>query len=202
MVLKESCVFLAVEDLHFNRKSLPHSIENDYLPLYLYTLYQKFQLLAFSNDLMREVAQVDSRLSGARALLRRFVAFRSQYWFSEVTRKPMGGDLYRTMLHGLEAPALYELVTASVKEAQEYYEGVWSRQMQWVRDAFTYGGPLVVLLASVRFLLDGPDTNRWTLTVLAAVGVAAVVVLYVRWRGRRPARGRRRMKKPPGERPA
>ena len=201
MVLKESCVFLAVEDLNFNRKSLPHSIENDYLPLYLYTLYQKFQLLAFSNDLMREVAQVDSRLSGARALLQRFVAFRSQYWFSEVTRKPMGGDLYRTMLHGLEAPALYDLVTASVKEAQEYYEGVWSRQMQWVRDAFTYGGPLVVLLASVRFLLDGPDTNHWTLTVLAVIGVVTAVLLYLRWRGRRPARRRRAKKKPPAAAP-
>ena len=31
--------------------------------------------------------------AGARGLLRRFVAFRNRYWFSEVTRKPQGGDL-------------------------------------------------------------------------------------------------------------
>ena len=57
--------------------------------------------------------------------MRRFTAFRNQFWFSEVTRKPMGGDLYRTLHQGLEAPALYQMVTTSVKEAQEYYEGVW-----------------------------------------------------------------------------
>ena len=196
MVLKESCVFLAVEDLGFNRKSLPHTTENDYLPLYLYTLYQKFQLLAFSNDLMSEVARVSGRLSGARALLRRFVAFRNQYWFSEVTRKPMGGDLYRTLHQGLEAPALYQMVTTSVKEAQEYYEGVWSRQVQWVKDALTFGGPVTAMLWAAHVFLDGPNDYRWTLTVLAGAAGAALTALL--WRGRRALRPRRvRRKKPP-----
>ena len=196
MVLKESCVFLAVEDLGFNRRSLPHTIENDYLPLYLYTLYQKFQLLAFSNDLMREVAR-GGRLGGARALLRRFVAFRNQYWFSEVTRKPMGGDLYRTLHQGLEAPALYQMVTTSVKEAQEYYEGVWARQAQWVRDALTFGGPLTAALWAAHVFLDGPNEYGWTLGVLAAVALGALAMLAVRWRGRRALRPRRPGKKGP-----
>ncbi len=193
---EESCVFLAVEDLGFNRRSLPHTIENDYLPLYLFTLYQKFQLLAFSNDLMREVAR-GGRLGGARALLRRFTAFRNQFWFSEVTRKPMGGDLYRTLHQGLEAPALYQMVTTSVKEAQEYYEGVWARQAQWVRDALTFGGPLTAALWAAHVFLDGPNDYRGMLTVLAAVVLGALTAAAVRWRrGMRPRR-RARRKGPP-----
>src|SRR5262249_41499822 len=109
LALKESIVFLGTEDLPFTTRSLPHTVEHDYLPLYLYTLHQKFQLLMFANDLMREVAQVDSHLRGARSLLRRFVAFRNRFWFNEVTRKPQGGELYRLMQQSLDVPQLYQM---------------------------------------------------------------------------------------------
>jgi hypothetical protein len=72
-------VFLATEDLHFSRKSLAHNIENDYLPLYLYTLYQKLQLLVFSADFMSEVAEVGYDLGAVRALMERFVHYRNKY---------------------------------------------------------------------------------------------------------------------------
>ena len=109
----------------------------------------------------------------------------------------MGGDLYRTLHQGLEAPALYQMVTTSVKEAQEYYEGVWSRQAQWVRDALTFGGPLTAALWAVHVFLDGPNDYHGTLAVLAAVVLGALTAAAVRWRrGLRPRR-RGRRKGPP-----
>jgi hypothetical protein len=193
MVLKESCVFLGIEDLGFNRRSLAHNVEKDYLPLYVYTLYQKFQLVAFSNDLMHEVAQVGGGLRGARALLQRFVAFRNQYWFNEVTRKPLGSDLYRILQQGLEIPCLHQMVTSSVKDAKEYYEGVRSRQIQLLRDLLTYGGPLTVALGAVRMLLDSAHHQYGTLVVLLAAGVIGLVLLAARLRSTvAPRRPRRR----------
>jgi hypothetical protein len=187
MALKESLVFLGTEDLTFNRKALPYNIENNYLPLYLYTLYQKFQLLVYSNDLMREVAQVGGGLRGARALLQRFVAFRNQYWFNEVTRKPMGGDLYRTVQQGLEVHALYQMVTSSVKEAKEYYEEVWNRKLQRAKDILAYLGPATVALGAVRVFLDGP-VYYWTAATLVTFVILLLVGYYLHLRRRRRRR--------------
>lgn len=176
MVLKEAVVFLGTEDLPYNKKSLPKHIENDYLPLYLYTLYQKLQLFAFSTDLMHEVASSTlNHPAGARALLQRFVAFRSQFWFDEVTRKPQGSELYRLFQQGLGVPGLYTLVTNSVKEVKEYYEGVWARQVQWVRDVLTYGGPATVAMGTARMFLNGSRTE-WPLGGMLAILCVGVLV--------------------------
>src|SRR5262249_28523158 len=161
MVLKESFVFLATEGLRFTLESLPRRVELEYLPLYLYTLYQKFELYAFSTDLMREVALSAGRLRGARALAQRFVRFRSRYWFSEVTRKPQGGQLYRALQQGLDVPTLYAQVTSSVKEVKDHYEAIWSRQVQLIKDALTYGGPATMFVGAVRMGL-GETTHPLT----------------------------------------
>jgi hypothetical protein len=199
MVLKEAFVFLGTEDLPFTRRYLPRYVENDYLPLYLYVLYQKFQLFTFSTDLMHEVARSAGRLRRARALLQRFVTFRSQYWFNEVTRKPQGGDLYRTLQQGLEVPRLYELVTSSVKEVKEYYEGVWARQVQWAKDVLTFGGPVTVAAGAVRMFAWGGGLADWTAAGTAAAVAAAGLVFFLGWRRglgwRREHRGGSRRKR-------
>jgi hypothetical protein len=188
MALKESCVFLATEDLPFTTRSLPHTIEHDYLPLYLYTLHQKFQLMIFANDLMREVAQVDSHLRGARSLLRRFVAFRNRFWFSEVTRKPQGGDLYRLMQQSLDVPGLYQMALASVKEAKEYYEDRWDRQVRLGVTLVGLGGPVAALFGALQAWADGPY-------FFAALGALTAIVFgwliwLLRTKDRTRARGR------------
>jgi hypothetical protein len=181
MVLKDSLVFLGTEDVPFNRRSLPRLVENEYLPLYLFALYQKTQLFTFSNELLREVALSSGQLTGARNLLQRFVSFRSQYWFAEITRKPQGGEMYRTFQRGLEVPAAYEMVTGSVKDVKDYYEGVWMRRMQWLKDAVTFGGPVLVALGAVRMALD---TTRygWAFGVACVLVVFVLAMLALRWR--------------------
>jgi hypothetical protein len=188
MVLKDALVFLGTEDIPFNRRSLPWQVENEYLPLYTFALYQKLQLFAFSNELLREVALAHGHLRGARALLQRFVMFRSQYWLSEVTRKPQGGDLYRTFQRGLEVPITYEMVTSSVKDVKDYYESVWARRLQWIKDAVTFGGPITVALGALRMAVDSSGANWAVGLVVVAALVALAVVALLRWQRFRPAR--------------
>jgi hypothetical protein len=177
MALKESIVFLGTEDLPFNRRSLPHTVEEDYLPLYLYTLHQKFQLMVFANDLMREVAQVESHLRGARELLRRFIAFRNRFWFSEVTRKPQGGDLYRLMQQSMDVPGLYQMAVASVKEAKEYYEDRWDRQVRLAVTLLGLGGPLAALLGWLQPMLNGMPMLVVLTAAVVLVGALAIRLL-------------------------
>jgi hypothetical protein len=201
MVLKESLVFLGTEDLGFTRRSLPRHVENDYLPLYLLTIYQKLQLFTFATDMMHEVAHSCGHLRGARALQERFVTFRSQYWFSEVTRKPQGGELYRTFQRGLEVQNSYDMVTSSIKDVKDYYESVWARQVQLCKDALTYGGPVTMALGAARMII-GDSPHIWTCAAAAAVGTGLVLLLracrpiqrWSRWVNRRTrARKTRRL---------
>jgi hypothetical protein len=193
MALKESCVFLGTEDLGFNRKALPHTAEHDYLPLCLYTLYQKYRLLTFADGLMREVAQAEGHLRGARTLLRRFVAFRNRFWFSEVTRRPQGGDLYRLLQQALEVPRLYEMVTTSVKEAKEYYEERWDRQVRTLTSAAgLVFGPLAAVWGVARLLLSHPCPPWLVALVVGLVGAVAGGGLLGLWRRSRRKRSARR----------
>jgi hypothetical protein len=197
LALKESLVFLATEDLGFTRRNLPNIVEADYLPLYLYTLYQRFQLSIFANDLMREVAQVEGHLRGARSLLRRFTAFRNRFWFSEVTRRPQGGDLYRALQQGLELPALYQMVTTSVKDAKEYYEERWDRQVRLVVTilGLTFG-PLAAAAGPALYLWKvlGPAATVLSLAAMVVgIGALLLVLMSRGIRRRRPRRRRRRV---------
>jgi hypothetical protein len=86
------------------------------------------------------------------------------------------------------------MVTASVKEAKEYYEERWDRQVRVVVTmAGLVGGPLAAVWGAARLLLAG-SFPAWAALLLAvpAAGVAGLVVhRKYRSRGRR-ARGRRR----------
>lgn len=192
MVLKESLVFLGTEDLPFNHSSLPRQVENDYLPLYLMALFQKLQLIGFSTELMGEVGHGHGRLRGARAILQRYVRFRSQFWFSEVTRRPQGGELYRTFQRGLDVGIAHDLVTGSIKDIKDYYEGVWSRQVGWVKDGMTYLAPPLAGLGvghvAIRFAV-----SPWLAVGGLAGATAALLGLVLglrRWRKRRRDTGR------------
>jgi hypothetical protein len=182
MVLKESLVFLGTENLSFNRKALPHNVENDYLPLYVFTLHQKFQLLTCVNSLMHEVAHPEGGLRGTRALLGRYVAFRNRYWFSEITQRPQGGELYRKLQQGLEVDRLHEAVTTSVKGAKEYYEEIHTRQVGLALNLLALVfGPLLVVFGALRMFLTG-DFPLWAkgLLVSALASGAAIALLLTR----------------------
>jgi hypothetical protein len=185
MAFKESLVFLGLEDVAFNRRALPNNVEGHYLPLYLHTLHQKYLLLDFAHDLRREVSRGGTRVREARALTRRYVAFRSQYWFDEVTSRPQGGDLYRSLHRGLELQALHQQVATSVKEVKDYYEGVRARWVQTAKDVVTYGSPVGVGLTTLHvsfFTMGATAITSVLLTLLTVVALTGVLCLWFGWR--------------------
>ncbi len=138
MALKESAVFLGTEDIGFNKHQLAHNVENDYLPLYAYSLYQKYQLFIFADQLMRKGAYVAEHLNEVRALMDRFIDFRTRYWFNEVTRKALGGELYAKFRHGLDIVSLCELVSQQARDLKEHYEERRRRRIDVLLNIFTF----------------------------------------------------------------
>jgi len=179
MALKESVVFMGTEDIGFNRSALPHNVENDYLPLYLYSLHQKYQLFVFADELMRKGAYVAQHLHEVRNLMDRFMDFRNKHWFNEVTRKPLGGELYRKFQHGLESTLLYEMVSSQVKDLKEYYEERQQRRIGVLLNLFTF----VFLPLSAVIGVFGMTffEGNWPLFIIAFVIVGMISLGLWRW---------------------
>ena len=138
MTFKESAVFLGTEDIAFNREVLPRNVENDYLPLYVYSLYQKYQLFVFADQLMRKGAYVAQHLDEVRALVDQFMDFRTKYWFNEVTRKALGSELYGKFQQGIDSVSLFNLVSEQVKDLKEHYEEKRRRRIDLLLNIFTF----------------------------------------------------------------
>ena len=92
----------------------------------------------FADELMRKGAYVAEHLREVRGLMDRFVDFRNRYWFSEVTRKPLGADLYRMFQQGMGSQSFYEMVSSQVKELKEYYEERRQRRIDLLLNLFTF----------------------------------------------------------------
>jgi hypothetical protein len=182
MAFKESVVFLATEDIPFNKKGFPDNIECDYLPLYLYTLHQKFQLFMFSSDLMRKGAQIDRNLKKVRDLMARFVVFRNRYWFNEITRKPLGGDLYQKFQEGLGVTTLYDLVCGEAKDMEEYYEQSHEKRIGFLINLFTFVFvPLGAVIGVFGMTFFNGSWKQFTISCIL-VGIASLALW--KWRTR------------------
>jgi hypothetical protein len=206
MALKEAVAFLATERVDYNRGPLPRNIEQMYLPLYLYALHQRHVLLHLADQLLHGVGQASGPVRQARALLGQFIAFRTRYWFNEVTQRPQGGDLYRLMQRALEVPALYELVTGSVKEAREFYQERWDRRVRAGLTLVTLlFGPLLTVFSGACLMLGRrPEALVEDLLPIGATWFAATFVGLVAgfgsaawllrrgWRNRRVGHAARR----------
>jgi hypothetical protein len=151
MALHDNVVFFGTRKSRFTLHDLAHNIESDYFHLYLLTSYQKMRLSLLSGELMRAGATLHSNLREARALSDTFVMFRNHYWFSQVTLKPQGIELYRRFQQGLDVCSLYDAISAEVKGLQEYYEGKAQRRIRAVLDTVAFFGLPTVLLNTMFF---------------------------------------------------
>jgi Mg2+ and Co2+ transporter CorA len=164
----------------FNKTVLPHNSQSDYLPLYLYSLYQKYQLFAFADELMRKGAYVSENLQEVRKLMDRFMNFSNRYWFNEVTRKPLGGEIYRKFQQGLESTSLYEMVSAQVKDLKEYYEERRQRRTGVLLNLFTFAFiPLSAVIGV--FGMTFFEKGNWGLFLATFIVVGSISLGLWRW---------------------
>jgi hypothetical protein len=176
-VSNDAAIFLATKGIDFNLTALPRNIEADYLPLYFYSLHQKYQLLSFSNDLMPKGAYVADHLEEVRTLMDQFVDFRNKYWFNEVTNKPLGSELYNKFQQGLWSLELFELVSTKVKELKEFYESKRQQRIDTLLNVVTFIFlPLTAVIGI--FGMTFFDKGTWKMFGCAAVitGVVSAVV--------------------------
>jgi hypothetical protein len=140
MALHDNVVFLATEESPFTKGTLAHNVENDYLQLYLFTLFQKVRLSMMLGELIRPEVRVARDIKEARRLWDTFMEFQNRYWFAEVTRKPLGTELYRQFQRGLGVLPVYEEVKEEVRELRDHYERKFERRISGMLNFLTFVG--------------------------------------------------------------
>jgi hypothetical protein len=172
-------------------------LENMYLPVYLYALHQRYELYHLSNDLLETVARGWAATPAVRALAERFAVFRQRYWFREVTRKSMGGDLYRTFQAGLGLPVLLEQVEASLKEVRDYHEEQNRQRLGVTQTIWALGiGVVGAAVAALGTFGRSPGMIGLVLGLTALFAVPVVAVQAWAWRRRRTVKALPRQRLP------
>lgn len=128
LALHSNVVFLARGATPFTRGPLAHNVESDYFVLYLLALYQRSRLSRLAGELVRQSGGMHLNLREARRLGEEFTMFRNRYWYSEVTQKPQGKEIYDRFQQGLDVARLYQRVSDEVRALEQYYEGWQARR--------------------------------------------------------------------------
>jgi hypothetical protein len=192
LALRETLTFLATDALPFTTRAFPRVIEGSYLPLYLYVLHQQIMLAGFADDLVARVAEGQWDLYAIRRHTEAFVDFRHRYWFAEVTRKPLGGDLYRRFQNGLGVVASYELASRAVSDVRAFHEDRRARQITLLLHSMTFFfGPFGVSMGIAGLIVPEGASRSVRAGVVFGLVVLAWIVLWGLWQGTRMAERRR-----------
>jgi len=182
LALSDNVVFLGVRAGRFTLQDLPHNVESDYFHLYAFTLFQKLWLSLAFGDLVRREVNLQKNLREARRLWDTFMSFQNRYWYSEVTRKPQGVELYQKFQLGLGVLPLYEEIREETGELQAYYERKFERRVASLLNFIAFVGLPAGLLAQL-FSSALIQTAVWRDLLLAAAGTYAVVGgMWLIWR--------------------
>lgn len=189
LCLKEMFGVLATEVVGFTTGALPRVLEGVYLPLYLYALHQRAMLGRFSRELVARVASGRLGVHEVRRHVDAYQDFRHRYWLSEVTGRPMGGELYRKLQDGLELGALHGLAAQATQEVRAFHEERRSRRLSLLLGVLTFAfGPFGTAVQIANFAVPDASNghNRARVTALALVAIWALLgVLWLRTRPRR-----------------
>jgi hypothetical protein len=178
MALKDSITFLANYTTEFTQKFLPGNIESDYLPLYLFVLYQETRLSIMFGALMETEKNSGANLKRARDLWGEFLKFQNHYWFTEVTYKPQGAALYQIFQQALGVQPLYEKQNEEVKVLQDFYETKTQRQTNRMINFLTFVGVPVGILSQMYGSVLITKASWWDPILVMALTMAFLLVLW------------------------
>ena len=178
LALRETATFLAFKENEFNRAALPQNIENDYLNLYVYTLYQKIELFKFSSELLLEENNPRQNMRSTRLLVDNFTEFRNRFWFVEITKRPQGDFIYEKYQEGMQSLPLFEAVNREIGELNSYYEMKLSRKTNSVLAVLTFFlTPLALTMAFWGMNVFDYEHFPWSLFELSAAAVLLISVI-------------------------
>jgi hypothetical protein len=173
MALHDNVVFLDTQEDQFTLRDLPHNVESDYFHLYMFVLFQKVRLSLMFEELVRRETNLARNLNEARRLWEGFMQFQNQYWFTEVTRRPQGMELYRRYQEGVGVLPLYEEIKDEVRELRDHYERKFERSIQTLLNFLTFVGLPAGLLVEFfsNALIREVSWKQFALTTVAMYAV-------------------------------
>ena len=132
LALQNNVVFLGTEEQPFTINVLPRNVDHDYFYLYLVSLFQKTWLSHVSGQIAIKEASMKHKLHDARALFDNFIHFQNHYWFNELTRKPIGMEIYQRFRSGLALLPLYDSLHEQIDEIRNYFESKYERRTNFL----------------------------------------------------------------------
>jgi len=151
-----------------NGEAVLGQAEDRYYPLYIYTYHLRYALDRLSEEV------IDSNMADimkGREIREKFVRFRNQYWFHEVTTDFLGFEVFEKMKLGMDVSPVYEAVKDEVEQVSAHIREKWS--------ALT---GMMLPVWSIIVALSVSNIGRELLSVLAIFAVFLGFGIYYEWK--------------------
>lgn len=179
VALHDNVLFLATEKSNFTLETLKHNVEFDYFHLYLYCLFLKLWTNLEFERIITQEDDLYKNLRKARKEKSFIIEFENKFLFSELTRKPIGNEIYKHYLKGLKFREIYNELSSQMKNLEEHYERRSQNFLNNVLAFLTFVG----LPASILSQLFGSALiKRATWTEVAVISILLYllsVILYL-----------------------
>jgi hypothetical protein len=181
LALTNNIFFLGKYKTVFTMRYLPENAESDYLPLYLYVLYQKTRLSIMFGALMETEKNPRSNLKRARQLWQDFLKFQNHYWFTEVTHKPQGMAIYHILQKALGVQPLYNQQSEEVHALRDFYEAKTQRETNRMINFLTFVGVPLGILSQVYGSVLIKEANWVEPLIILGIYFIALWLLWRFW---------------------
>jgi len=182
MALQNNVIFLGKVKDSFTEKALPENIEFDYLVEYLLASFQKFRISLMLGELIRNEEHIEKNLKESRRLQDEFMTFQNRFWFNEVSRKPIGMEIFSKFQAGLKVIPLFEELKEEVLSLHDHFERKAEKGISTLLNIITFIGlPATLLMEAFSSVLFPHPTLK--LLVLSSLAIyAGVGTIWLVWK--------------------
>jgi hypothetical protein len=130
-----------------------YNIEYDYLPLFMLATFQQIRLQKFAGEVISKAREPRTSAAEAAGLWAALMQFRNQYWFREVSTKPLGADLYRLLWRSLDLEGIQRTVVTELDALRAFWQDLRIEDRRLTERRVTLAAAVVTLLFSLQVML-------------------------------------------------
>lgn len=175
----------------FFKETLPQHLRSQYFLIYLFTLFQRFELMRISNWVSKHWLDKsdEHRLNNFKKIQESLLEFTARGYFSQIMQRENHHLCYQKWHDKFQLERLYEEVQGEVQVMNNHLQGVRSKRLEKQMNFLTILISFTTLLTSFLGLrivgFNYPEGMSWWMPLIIVFFIALFIGFLLNWRLKR-----------------